>query len=176
MGYFSASSFPMPMACDPWPGKRNARGAFVRGIVVIVNRAGKFEAGNVAELGFYNRATVETLLATSSIPLRAELAARIPINVLSISELMGCSANSAATRIAFLIALAFDDPWVMKQTPFTPSRGAPPYSVWSRRFLKSANALRESMYPTWRVIVAFSDSFRVERTRLATPSEIFSAT
>jgi hypothetical protein len=53
---------------------------------------------------------VETLLARSSIAPRADLAARIPINVLSISELIGCSANSAATRIAFLIALAFDDP------------------------------------------------------------------
>src|SRR5580704_13855466 len=96
-------------------------------------------------------------LATSSILLRAALAARIPVNVLSISALIGCSANSAATRIAFLMALAFDDPWVIKQTPFTPSKGAPPYSVWSRRFLKSANALRESKAPTWRVMVAFSD-------------------
>src|SRR5271169_5700586 len=67
--------------------------------------------------------------ATCFDPMRGSLAARIPVNVLSISELIGCSANSAATRIAFLIALAFDDPWVMKQTPFTPSNGAPPYSV-----------------------------------------------
>jgi hypothetical protein len=39
------------------------------------------------------------------------------------------SANSAATRTAFLMAFVFDEPWVMMQTPFTPSSGAPPYSV-----------------------------------------------
>ena len=38
------------------------------------------------------------------------------------------SANSAATRMAFLMALAFDPPWQMMHTPRTPSRGAPPYS------------------------------------------------
>ena len=38
------------------------------------------------------------------------------------------SANSAATRIAFLMALAFDDPWLMMHTPLMPSSGAPPYS------------------------------------------------
>src|SRR5579871_4595913 len=37
-------------------------------------------------------------------------------------------ANSAATRIAFLMALALDRPWQMMQPPRTPSRGAPPYS------------------------------------------------
>src|SRR5580698_10428887 len=39
------------------------------------------------------------------------------------------SANSAATRTAFLIAFVFDEPWVMMLTPFTPNSGAPPYSV-----------------------------------------------
>src|SRR5579863_10038173 len=38
-------------------------------------------------------------------------------------------ANSAATRMAFLIALALDRPWQMVLTPFTPNRGAPPYSA-----------------------------------------------
>ena len=32
--------------------------------------------------------------------------------------------------------------------------------MWSRRFLKSAKALRESKYPTWRVIVAFKGLFK----------------
>lgn len=48
---------------------------------------------------------------------------------LSISRLMLRSANSADTRNAFLIAFAFDEPCVMKQTPLIPSSGAPPYSV-----------------------------------------------
>src|SRR5574341_2632405 len=34
-------------------------------------------------------------------------------------------ANSAATRIAFLIALALERPWQMMLTPLTPSNGAP---------------------------------------------------
>ena len=34
-----------------------------------------------------------------------------------------------ATRMAFLIAFPLDDPWHMMETPFTPSSGAPPYSV-----------------------------------------------
>ena len=38
------------------------------------------------------------------------------------------SENSAATRMAFLMALAFERPWQMMQTPRTPSSGAPPYS------------------------------------------------
>ncbi len=64
----------------------------------------------------------------------------------------------------------------MMHAPFTPNNGAPPYSVWSSRFLKSVKALRESKAPTCRVIVAFNDSFNAVRTRLATPSEIFKAT
>src|SRR3954464_7204383 len=79
--------------------------------------------------------------------------ARFAVSSFSILWLIRRPANSAATRIAFLMALALDDPWVMKHTPFTPSKGAPPYSVWSRRFLKSAKALRESQYPTCRVMV-----------------------
>src|SRR5580658_7046487 len=94
----------------------------------------------------------------------------------SIDPLIPRSENSAATRTAFLIALAFDEPCVMMHAPFTPSKGAPPYSVWSSRFLKSVNALRESNAPTCRVIVALSDSLSVVRTRLATPSEILRAT
>ena len=39
------------------------------------------------------------------------------------------SANSAATRMAFLTAFALELPWQMVQTPFTPSSGAPPYSA-----------------------------------------------
>src|ERR1019366_10636272 len=35
------------------------------------------------------------------------------------------SANSAATRTAFLMAFVFDDPCVMMHTPFMPSSGAP---------------------------------------------------
>ena len=35
---------------------------------------------------------------------------------------------SQSARTAFLIALAEDPPWAMIQTPFTPRRGAPPYS------------------------------------------------
>src|SRR6266571_573587 len=77
----------------------------------------------------------------------------------SMDPLIPRSENSAATRTAFLIAFAFDEPCVMMHAPFTPSSGAPPYSVWSRRFLKSVNALRESNAPTCRVIVALSDSF-----------------
>ena len=50
--------------------------------------------------------------------------ARLPVPLL-FSHSRGL-ANSAATRIAFLIALAFDRPWQMMQTPFTPSSGAPP--------------------------------------------------
>src|SRR5580765_2935746 len=99
-----------------------------------------------------------------------------PATSFAMASLIFRSAKSEATRKAFLMAFAFDDPWVIKQTPFTPSSGAPPYSVWSRRFLKSWNALRESRYPTWRVMVAFNVSLRVARTRLATPSEVFSAT
>ena len=34
----------------------------------------------------------------------------------------------AATRIAFRMALGDDPPWQMIETPFTPSKGAPPYS------------------------------------------------
>src|SRR5580658_1425489 len=52
-----------------------------------------------------------------------------PANSRSIVSLTLPSANSAATRTAFLMAFVFDDPWVMMHTPFTPSRGAPPYSV-----------------------------------------------
>src|SRR5882724_9252202 len=37
-------------------------------------------------------------------------------------------ANSAATRMAFLMALAFDRPWQMMLTPLTPRSGTPPYS------------------------------------------------
>ena len=37
--------------------------------------------------------------------------------------------NSAAMRMAFLIALAVELPWPMMQMPLTPSRGAPPYSL-----------------------------------------------
>ncbi len=87
----------------------------------------------------------------------------------SIDWLTPLSPNSAATRIAFFIALAFDDPCVMMQTPFTPSRGAPPYSVWSRRFLKSINALRDKRAPTCRVMVTFRDSFkrRTDQVRYA---------
>src|SRR5579872_4001594 len=70
---------------------------------------------------------------------------------------MRLSWNSAATRTAFFIALEFEEPCVMMHTPFTPSNGAPPYSVWSRRFLKSVKALRDSSAPTCRVI------FRVRR-------------
>jgi len=33
--------------------------------------------------------------------------------------------NSAATRSAFLMALVFDEPWVMMHTPFRPNSGAP---------------------------------------------------
>src|SRR6266576_3846425 len=103
-------------------------------------------------------------------------AAGICASSFSILSLIRNSANSAATRIAFLIAFAFEEPWVIKHTPLTPSKGAPPYSVWSSRFLKSAKALRDSKYPTCRVIVAFKLSFNVARTRFATPSEVFSAT
>src|SRR4029077_17956523 len=42
---------------------------------------------------------------------------RIDASPFSISLLIRRSANSAATRIAFLIALVFEDPCVMKQTP-----------------------------------------------------------
>src|SRR5207249_1558277 len=83
-------------------------------------------------------------------------AAGICASSFSILSLIRNSANSAATRIAFLIAFAFDEPWVIKHTPLTPSKGAPPYSVWSSRFLKSAKALRDSKYPTCRVIVALA--------------------
>ena len=37
-------------------------------------------------------------------------------------------ANSRATRIAFLIAFAFERPWQTMHPPFTPRSGAPPYS------------------------------------------------
>src|SRR5207302_105963 len=73
-------------------------------------------------------------------------AAGICASSFSILSFIRNSANSAATRIAFLIAFAFDEPWVMKHTPLTPNKGAPPYSVWSSRFLKSAKALRDSKY------------------------------
>src|SRR5581483_5697354 len=82
-------------------------------------------------------------------------------NSFAIESLMRCSANSAATRIAFLMAFAFDDPCVMKHTPFTPNSGAPPYSVWSRRFLKSEKALRDRSAPTCRVMVERKLSFKV---------------
>ena len=36
--------------------------------------------------------------------------------------------SSAATRIAFLMALGFELPWPMIVMPRTPSSGAPPYS------------------------------------------------
>ena len=36
--------------------------------------------------------------------------------------------NSAANRIAFLIAFALERPWQMITQPWTPSIGAPPYS------------------------------------------------
>src|SRR5579884_1350405 len=38
------------------------------------------------------------------------------------------AANSAATRIVFLIAFALERPCVIMHTPVTPSNGAPPYS------------------------------------------------
>src|SRR5256885_13093635 len=50
------------------------------------------------------------------------------------------------------------------RSPFTPSNGAPPYSVWSIRFLKSEKALRESRYPTWRGMVAANVSRSEEHT------------
>jgi hypothetical protein len=54
---------------------------------------------------------------------------RSPASSFSIFWLICRSANSAATRIAFLIAFAFDEPCVTMHMPLTPSRGAPPYSV-----------------------------------------------
>ena len=50
-------------------------------------------------------------------------------NSRSIASFTLPSANSAATRTAFLMAFVFDDPWVMMHTPLMPSSGAPPYSV-----------------------------------------------
>src|SRR4051794_32159434 len=49
-------------------------------------------------------------------------------NSSSIRWLTRHSENSLATRMAFLIALAFDRPWQIMHTPRTPSNGAPPYS------------------------------------------------
>src|SRR6516165_10987215 len=136
----------MPRLCEPWPGNRNAIGdEFVIDVMISWTNG----------QGYRERA--------AALPK--------PASSFSIFSLIPLSANSEATRIAFLMAFAFDDPWVMKHAPFTPSNGAPPYSVWSSRFLKSENALRESRYPTCRVIVAFSDSLSVWRTRFARPSE-----
>ena len=38
-------------------------------------------------------------------------------------------AKSRATRMAFLMAFAFERPWEMMQPPLTPRSGAPPYSA-----------------------------------------------
>src|SRR4029079_19452972 len=54
-----------------------------------------------------------------------------PATSFAMASLIFRSAKSEATRNEFLMSFAFDDPWVIKQTPFTPSNGAPPYSVWS---------------------------------------------
>ena len=43
-------------------------------------------------------------------------------------ELTSAWANSAATRMPFMIARSFEEPWPTMQTPRTPSSGAPPYS------------------------------------------------
>ena len=85
-------------------------------------------------------------------------------------------AYCAATRIAFFNALEFDDPCPTMQTSLIPQRGAPPYSAYSRRFLKSSQARRESKNPTCELIVDFSDSFRRNRTVETKPSETFNAT
>src|SRR5258708_3524892 len=55
----------------------------------------------------------------------------------SIFSFMFALASPAATRIAFLIAFAFERPCPITQTPRTPSSGAPPYSVQSIVFFST---------------------------------------
>ena len=43
-------------------------------------------------------------------------------------EFTSAWANSAATRMPFMIAFSLEEPWPTMQTPRTPRRGAPPYS------------------------------------------------
>jgi hypothetical protein len=45
------------------------------------------------------------------------------------SSFMWWWTDSAATRIAFLIAFGELEPWAMITTPLTPRSGAPPYSA-----------------------------------------------
>src|SRR5216684_8591725 len=66
-----------------------------------------------------------------SVALTTTAAAATPfclVSSCSIFWLLPDLANSAATRMAFLMAFAFEDPWLTMTTPLMPSSGAPPYS------------------------------------------------
>src|SRR5690242_9160246 len=54
---------------------------------------------------------------------------RCELRPFSILSLILVSANCAATRTAFLIAVALDEPWPTMHMPLIPKRGAPPYSA-----------------------------------------------
>src|SRR2546422_6895562 len=112
----------MPTSCDPWPGKRKAMAPFALAFAEPVIGCKQAAVGRQFHAATPSPADRLTYVLTVA-------GAPSPASSFSIWWLIRRSANSAATRIAFLIAFAFDDPCVMKHTPFTPSNGAPPYSV-----------------------------------------------
>src|SRR5271154_2734533 len=101
----------MPTAFGPRPGEKNTNEGEECGTEI-------FLAGNPLAAS-----TDYPLLVLSTVVGIATLSAASSRSIVSFTR---PSANSAATRTAFLMALVFDDPCVMMHTPFTPSNGAPP--------------------------------------------------
>src|SRR5262249_7032578 len=61
----------------------------------------------------------EGALHTTALPARC-------VNSASMWRSISFSTIWTATRMAFRMALGWDDPWQMMETPLTPSSGAPP--------------------------------------------------
>src|SRR5579859_63129 len=122
----------MPTTCEPWPGNNNAIVCSVmKSMKVPCHRVRAFcakgfcdllETAQVLRFAQDDSATWLNVKGHESytVPTGAGRTAASPR---SIDPLIPRSENSAATRTAFLIALAFDEPWVMMHAPFTPSNG-----------------------------------------------------
>ena len=96
----------------------------------IARAAGDFSASSLP-MPAYCEACPGNMNAT--LPIIAPLSGRhacawVRESSCSIFSFTCARASPAATRIAFLTALALERPWPMTQTPRTPSSGAPPYS------------------------------------------------
>src|SRR6185503_20782574 len=66
--------------------------------------------------------------------------------------------KSAAVRMPCLMATALERPWPITQHPFTPRRGAPPYSEGSMRWRTALNAPLERKAPTLRTFFLWISS------------------